>query len=102
MTTATKPPIPASAIPEDWPAQVASALNSNAGQQVRAAFPEHSIEAWSDTLKKFIPLMLPGGGVEFVSAEDRDLVLGAIVGLNVLPRPAPSGQFIGEGVTPGG
>ena len=72
-----KPPITSAEIPPDWPEQVRSAINEHAGQQVRAG-RGNTIEAWSATYRKFIPLMLPGGGVEFASEADRDAVLAQI------------------------
>jgi hypothetical protein len=82
----TKPPITADQIPPDWPIAVREALNNCKGVQVRAG-ANNSIEAWS-ALRGWMPLMLAGGGTTFVSQADRDLVLGAIMGLNVLTAAA--------------
>lgn len=82
MTTITKPPLLASEIDPAWPLAVRDALNNRSGQQVRAG-ADNSIEAWS-AIRGWMKLMLPGGGTTFATEHDRDLVLGAIMGLNVL------------------
>jgi len=79
----TKPPITADQIPPAWPEAVRDALNNCKGSQVRAG-ADHTIEAWS-ALRGWMLLQLPGGGTHFTTEADRDLVLGAIMGLNVLP-----------------
>ena len=84
----TKPPITADQIPTDWPLAVREALNNCKGSQVRAG-ADHTIEAWSAIRGRFMLLQLPGGGTHFTTEADRDLVLGAIMGLNVLPTPEP-------------
>ena len=78
-----KPPITAAEIPTDWPESVRNALNHCHGAQVRAG-ASNSIEAWS-ALRGWMKLQLPGGGVQFTTEADRDLVLGAIMGLNTMP-----------------
>lgn len=76
----TKPPVTALEIDPAWPEAVRSAspavkLRAGAG---------NTIEALSET-RGWMALQLPGGGVAFTTEEDRDLVLGAIMGLNILP-----------------
>lgn len=83
----TKPPITADQIPPEWPSGVRDALNNCKGSQVRAG-ADHTIEAWSEVRNCWMTLQLPGGGAAFVSEADRDLVLGAIMGLNVMPATA--------------
>ena len=83
----SKPPVTALEIPPYWPATVADSLNNCKGVSVRPG-PDNSIEAWSALRGRFMSLQLPGGGVAFATEADRDLVLGAILGLNVLPAPA--------------
>ena len=80
----TKPPITASEIPQDWPAQVAAAKPM---PKLRAG-DHNTIEALSPS-RSWMAVMLPGGATSFATEEDRDLVLGAIMGLNVMPtQPA--------------
>ena len=83
----SKPPVTALEIPPEWPVAVADALNNCKGVSVRPG-PDNSIEAWSALRNRWMKLQLPGGGVAFATEADRDLVLGAILGLNVLPMPA--------------
>ena len=85
----TKPPITYAEIPADWPAAVRDALNNCQGSQVRSG-AENSIEAWSQLRGRYMRLMLPGGALQFATEADRDLVLGAIMGLNVLPGAVPA------------
>jgi hypothetical protein len=80
----TKPPITADQIPPEWPVAVRDALNNCKGSQVRAGF-DYTIEAWSALRCCWMILQLPGGGTHFTTEADRDLVLGAIMGLNVMP-----------------
>lgn len=75
----TKPPITALEIPPDWPAAVSSAKPM---PKLRAG-EGNSIEGYSAT-RGFMPIMLPGGATQFATEADRDLVLGAIMGLNIL------------------
>ena len=80
----TKPPITASELDHAWPEAVRSATPA---VKLRAGVG-HTIEAWSEA-RGWMALQLPGGGVAFATEEDRDLVLGAIMGLNILPtQPA--------------
>ena len=80
----TKPPITALEIDPAWPEAVRSATPA---VKLRAGVG-NTIEALSET-RGWMALQLPGGGIAFTTEEDRDLVLGAIMGLNVLPtQPA--------------
>lgn len=81
----TKPPVTALEIDPAWPEAVRSATPA---VKLRAGHC-HTIEAWSEARNRYMPLQLPGGGIAFTTEEDRDLVLGAIMGLNVMPtQPA--------------
>jgi hypothetical protein len=80
----TKPPITALEIPADWPEAARSATPS---VKLRAGH-DNTIDGWSEARGRYMPLLLPGGGTQFATEMDRDLVLGAIMGLNILPTPA--------------
>lgn len=81
----TKPPITAIQIPPDWPTQVAAVKPV---PKLRAG-DGNTIEALSEA-RGWMPIMLPGGATSFATEADRDLALGAIMGLNVLPTPTPA------------
>lgn len=76
----TKPPIPASAVSDQWIADCREALNQREGVPIRAHATEPMIETWAINLKRFLPQMLPGSGTTFVSMEDRDIVLRKLEG----------------------
>lgn len=71
----TKPPIPATALPEGWIEACREAKNQHEGVPVRANPSEAGIQAFSIPLNKWMPLQLPGGGTTFETTEQRDGVL---------------------------
>jgi len=77
-----KPPITAAELDPAWPEAVRSAtpavkLRAGAG---------NTIEGWSETRNRFMQIQLPGGGTQFLTTGDRDLIFNAIIDNN------PSGQ----------
>ncbi len=78
--TLTKPPIPASALPEGWIAACREAMRHHEGVPVRANPKMAAIDAYSISLKSWGPIMLPGGGFTFASNDERNAVLRKLEG----------------------
>jgi hypothetical protein len=82
----TKPPITSAEIDPAWPEAVRSATPM---PKLRAG-SDNTIEGWSEARGRYMRIMLPGGATSFATEADRDLVLGAIMGLNVMSTPEPA------------
>ncbi len=74
-----KPPVTFSEIPPEWPEVVRERILRE-GNAVRANPNRPVIEVKSTTTNKWCSLGLPGGGTEFASFEDRNLVMARIQG----------------------
>lgn len=70
-----KPPIPASAVPDDWIHACRHALSVTEGVQIRANPTQPSIDVWSVNRSRWMPLMLFGSGTLFASFDDRNIIL---------------------------
>lgn len=76
----TKPPIPASALPEGWIEACREAMRHHEGVPVRANPTMAAVDAYSISRRAWCPIMLPGGGFTFTSNEERDGVLRKLEG----------------------
>lgn len=75
-----KPPISAASLDDAWYAAVRDAIRNWDGVPIRAHATRPAIEVKSINRGTWLPLELPGGSVEFTSAEERDLVMGRLNG----------------------
>ncbi len=82
MTIPIKPPVTFSEIPPEWPEVVREIIHRE-GNAVRANPLKPVIEIKSTTTNRWHPLALPGGGSEFASFTDRNLVMARIQGENL-------------------
>lgn len=80
MTTLPKPPITAQDVPDSWVAACRQAASVREGVALRPNPIDRTIEAYSINYRKFIPLMLPGGGTEFATDADVAAVWGRLEG----------------------
>lgn len=71
------PKIPASSIPEEWPALVREVVRRE-GRAIRGPLERAVIEIKSLRDNSWGLIMLPGNGTEFISIEDRDGILSKI------------------------
>lgn len=69
-----KPPITAAELDETWVPATREAMRVRDGVPIRAG-ERNTIEAYSLNRDRWMPIMLTGGGVSFVTPEDRDAVL---------------------------
>lgn len=72
------PPVALASLPDDWIETVREIVRRD-GVAVRAGFGA-CIEVQSINTGEFYPLLLPGGGVAFASAGERDEALARIEG----------------------
>jgi len=72
------PKLALAALPATWPATVREIVQRE-GAAMRAGAGA-SIEVQSINTGEFMPLLLPGGAMEFATAAERDAVLAQIVG----------------------
>ncbi len=78
--TLTKPPIPASTLPEGWIEACREAMRHHEGVAVRANPSSPCIEAYSINRKQWMPVQLPGGGTTFETFDERNDVLRKLEG----------------------
>ncbi len=76
----TKPPIPASALPEGWIETCREAMRHSLGVAVRANPESAGIDAYSINRAKYMPIQLSGGGTTFENNGQRDEVLRKLEG----------------------
>lgn len=75
-----KPPITADLLDDQWYLATREAMNQREGVPVRASKSSPAIEVYSINRGVYMPLMLPGGGTAFTTAEERDGVLKRLEG----------------------
>lgn len=75
-----KPPITPAQLPEGWTEACREAMRHHEGVPVRAGATLNEIEAFSIKRNTWMPILLPGGGTTFETAEQRDEVLGKLEG----------------------
>ncbi len=78
--TLTKPPIPASSLPEGWIDACREAMRHGEGVPVRANPNCAAIDAYSINRKAWLPILLPGSGTTFETVADRNAVLRKLEG----------------------
>lgn len=78
-TNLPHPQVEASAIPEEWPPMIREIVQRE-GRAIRGGAERNTIEIKSLTDNTWGELMLPGNGVEFTTAEERDIILAKING----------------------
>ncbi len=76
---APKPPISLDALPEGWLDMVREIIVRD-GNAMRGSTTMLAVEIKSLRTNEWMPLCLPGGGVLFVSLEDRDAVVRKLEG----------------------
>lgn len=77
MTTPQKPPVAATDIKEAW-TDIVREIVIREGRAVRAAAHRPIIEIKSLSTNLWHPLGLPGGGTEFLTYDDRNLIIKKI------------------------